>query len=637
MKKLLSILLLFTCLSSFGQTFSTAQLSNVPAVKKSFNGIVIPQFNSALKVDALGKALSTPALAIYGGAGGGLISGTSGTASRGYLKLPIEITPNRTTVTAWTLTWDGTDGTAIDTLSIGNLNSGYTVIIKNSSGNLVVTLHDGTTFTGSNTNITSICAGFTTSNGYVTSFVCVLGIPTLTGSTNPFLVPTWTVGTCTLNQLFYAGFSNTSVTSRITGFLYNPNGLDGDPTGQLQTEVVCMDAAGIPGEHDNIIILPPRPNPSAALKVVHFFHGRTGTYSQILTLTLNDAGATARTLLNAGYAYIATSNGVGNTTGETDAWGNQWAMEKEGQMFDALQANVKNIGNEYLIGESMGGVTALNYLRAYPDRVKFVELSCPVTDLEENVNSFSIQYSGGSLQLSLNLAMCQWFYSLVSSNTTDPQTDNGTNWRLCSVPGGQPPPGMRAYSYTKVSAGSTSNAQSLTSGASIFPGDLVYFKGVGIEAAVRQMGSGSPNAVTILGSITTTTNELVSVRKPGQPLSGWDFQWFNRPSLQWTASTQSQYVYAKRNTANPQLDVRPINPSKFCDVYASLNVPIYIICGGTSFTGNDGIVNNTPMQTFQTNVNALNSGLVSLIQGSGSHVSATTFDAAGTLTRFNAH
>lgn len=613
--------------------FSTNQLNNAPAIKSNFGGIVIPVFQSALKFNNLGSPLPGSVLSIY--SSNGLIATTSGTTATEYFDIP-EITSQKVTRTDWLLTWDPSDTTASITLSIGSIGSGYTIVVANSSGNLSVTLHDGTTFSGSNTNITSLSVSFTTGNGSVTSSVSVMGAPSLTGSTNPYLVPVFATSIVTKNQLFYAGFSNNSVTSRIMGFLHNPNSLDGDPLGQLLTQTVSMNQAGVPGEHDNIMIIPARANTSLPLKVVHGFHGRTGTYAQLFTVTLGDAGATIRGLLNAGYAYIATSGGVGNTNGECDYWGNQWGIEKAHQVFNALQYNVKNIGKEYLFGESMGGVSMLNYARSHPDNIGAMWASCPVTDLEESGSALAIQVS--SLKSSVDLAYNQWFYSLVASNTADPQTDNGTNWRLCSIPGGQPPIGMRLFSYTKVATGATSSTIALSSAASIFPGDIVYFKAAGIQQVVKRMSTGSPNSVTMPGSVTATLNEFVSVQKPSQPIAlGWDFNWEGRPSLEWVASTQSQYAFAKRKTAHPELDVRPFNPTQFMDFYAELNVPIHIMVGGSSFTGNDGILNNTPMQTFANGVNAITANLVTLIQGSGSHVAATTFSASDTLSLFNAN
>lgn len=628
--------------SDANKPVSTAQAAAISAatsggssIKKGF-GLLVPQFKSALKFDNIGSALGT-AFAIHS-SGNGLISSSGGTTASGYLKLNIEVTGRRTTRTDWLVSWDTTESGASMTFGLGTLATGYTVNIANVGANVVFTAHDATTFTAPVSGTVLFSISFTTGNGSITSSASLLGIPTLTGTTNVFRVPCFAVSKVRKTGLYYAYQATNTVTSKITGMLHNSFSYDGDPTAQLLTQTVIRDAAGSANEHDNIIVIPARSSPSTPLRVLHYFHGRTLTYKSMIDVSVCDAGETARRLINAGYAYISTSGGLGNTTSETDYWGNAWGVEKAHQLFDVLQDNVKNIGKEYLFGISMGGTSILNYARTYPDNIAAMEGNCPVTDLEETGSSLAIQ-TQATLKNSLDLAYCSWYYSLASANTNDPQTL--TNWSQVSAPGGQPLADMRGISAATVASTVTASstvALTMIGNTRFFPGDYVYFKASRISARVLSTSSGVPSSITLDGPVTLIAGEFVNITRPYN--FGWDFQWQNRPNLEWTASSSGIYIYQKRKSATPELDVRPNNPTRFFDFYAELGIPIAIRVGdsgGTGSSGNDGILNNAPMYAFQAGVNALNTGLVTLEQRTGAHTASSTFNPAGTVTFFNTY
>lgn len=622
-------------------TGNITSLQNIAVARRAY-GIVVPAFKSVGKFDNLSASLPATLLAIHS-SGTGLVSSTAGTIALGYIRLPQEVTGFNITRSDCLGSYDMSETNRWMTFSLGDTATGYKINIYDSAGYWVIKWPSAATTKAAMTGTISFSVSFTTGNGGVTASVSVLGLPTLTGA-NPFRVPVFEYNKLIKTKLFYAGFATSATTSKITGFLHNKGGWDGDPLGQLLTQTVVLNGAGTAYptasgsvEHENIIIIPSRSNLATPLKVVNFFHGRTQLHTSFIDVTIADSGSTARTLLNAGYAIIATSGGSSSWPQERDYWGNDAGIDRAGQTFDAINTNVKNIGKEYGIGWSMGGVSATNYIRRYPERVAALDLSCPVLDLEETGNSFAIQ-TNSTLKSSTDAAYNSWYISLVASNTADPQTDNGTNWRQVSGPGELPFVGVRNFTITTVGTAATANSTvALASGTRVYPGDVIYFKYSGQTRTIVNQATGVPNSVTLDAPITVAVGDPVSIVRP-DGRSGYDFRWLNRPNLEWTAGTYGADVFNKRKSAHPELDVKPYNPANFYDLYAQLNVPIRITVGGDgTSTGNDGILNNAPMFAFRDGVNALRAGVVTLVAGSGSHITVGNISASGTLSLFNAN
>lgn len=622
-------------------TGNITALNNIAVARRAY-GICVPAFKSTGKFDNISAALSSPSLAIHS-SGTGVVSATSGTIALGYMRLPQEVTGFNFTRTDWLVSRDMSETNRWQTFSIGDTVTGYKINVYDSSGYLVVKWPSAATTSAAMTGTVNLTVSFATGNGGITASVSVLGLPSITG-TNPFRVPVFEYNKLVKTKLFYAGFATNATSSKLTGFLHNKNGWDGDPTGQLLTQTVILNGAGAPYnsattlvEHENMIVIPARASLATPLKVVHFFHGRTLLHTSFLDVTIADAGETARQLLNGGYAIIGTSGGNANYPQERDWWGNDIGTERAGQVFDAANTSIKNLGKEYLVGWSMGGVSCANYLRRYPERVGAIWLSCPVLDLEENNGTLSIQ-GNTTLKSSTDLAYNSWYLSLVASNTADPQTDGGTNWRQVSGPGELPNIGVRNYTVTTVGTAATNNATiALASGTRIYPGDIIYFKYSGQTRIVSHQATGLPNSVALDAPITVAVGDPVSIiRNDGR--AGYDFQWTNRPPQEWVAGSYGANTFYKRKSAHPELDVKSYNPANFYDLFAGLNVPFHIMVGGDgTSTGNDGVLNNAPMFAFRDGVNAIRSGLVTLIIGSGGHLASTTLSATDTKTLFDAN
>jgi pimeloyl-ACP methyl ester carboxylesterase len=621
------------------------KVSSGTTLRKDF-GLLIPAFKTVNKFDNISGTLSATQLAIHS-SGTGLISATGGTNADGYLKLPAEIEARNATRTDWLVAWDTTESTASITLGIGDAATGYMITIANTGGNVVVTFPSGAAVTGALTGTVNLSVSIATGNMGITCSVHVLGTPAALATNNPYRVPVFEYVKNVKTRLWHSYFKSNTTTSKIVGFLHNMKNWNGDPTGQLLTRTMLINAAGWTGlgggstlflsEHDNMIIIPERTNTTTPLKVAHFFHGRTLTYKSIIDTTIADNAETGRQLLAAGYAIIATTGGAGNTNVEADYWGNPTGLGRASEVYDVLQNNITNVGKEYLIGWSMGGISASNYTRMNPDRVAAVWLCCPVLDLEETGNASAIQINT-TLKSSLDAAYMNWYYSLVASNTADPQTDGGTNWKQVSDPGCLPSIGIRNYTVTTVASAQTNQSTiPLTSGTRFYPGDYVFFKWSGQLRQVVYQGTGVPNSIALDAQVTVAASEPVSLIRPDGKV-GYDFVWCNRPITEWSAGTFGQNVYVRRKSAHPELDVRPYNPTRFADFYAEISVPFHIMVGGDgTSTGNDGILNNSQMFAFASAVNAIKAGVVTMIAGSGGHISAGNLSYSDTLSLFNAN
>ena len=642
---------------------SLAQLPDYPAVtdarygaggaaaaaalaRRTF-GLVLPAIKAVSRFYNEGSALAT-AFVLHP-SGTGLASPTEGTVASGYLPLSEEVNGVKTTRLDVKLKWDATQtGASIDVV-LGDAGTGYKVTIANSGANVVVTFPSGATVSGPLAASGTVDANvsFATGNGGITCSFHVLGTPTsLATATNPYRVPVYEFAKCTKPRLLHLYLSNNSAACRVTGLLFNAKGWDGDPGGQLLTRTVLVNASGNPGNGDglqnrdnnSLIVLPERATPASLLKVAHFFHGRTQVDKAIIDLSVGDAGETARQLLLGGYALISSTGGYNGTVREADWWGNPTGLARCAEVYDELIQNTANVGKEYLVGWSMGGTSAANYLRQYGSRIGAVWLSCPALDLEESGSALAVQVSS-ALKSSLDNAYMSWYVSLVAANTADPQTDTGTNWRQIATPGGVPQVGFRNYTLATVSSAVTASTSVPTSaGTRFYPGDTVHFKYSGQTRRVVLQATGQTANINVDAPVTLVSGEPIAVLRPDGRF-GSDYTWMSRPTTEWTASTQGAGAIVLRKSANLALDVRPHNPARHADVYAELGVPFRLYVGGVDAAGNDGILNNAPMYAFRDAVNALTPGLVTLTQTTGNqgHLSAGTLSATDTKALFDAN
>lgn len=621
------------------------------AIKKTF-GLLVPQFKTLNKFDNIGASLPVTQLAIHS-SGVGLISASGGTAADGYLKLPHEVLSYNATRTDWLLNWDTTESGASVTVGIGDSTAGYMVTIANSGGNVVITMPSGATTTGALTGTVNLNISIATGNMGITCSVHILDFLSL-ATNNPLRVPVYEWAALTKNKLFHAYFKSNTTSSKITGFFHNMKNWDGDPLGQMLTRSMIVKGAGYWDEHDNMVILPTRSSTASPLKVLHFFHGRTLNAFSVIDITMTDNADTARTLLNAGYAIISTTggsttNGAGSGN-DKDWWGNPRGTQLAAEVYEALAGSVTNTGKEYLIGWSMGGMSSSNYARVHADRIAGIFHSCPVLDAEESAANYpgdttrqnlSIQ-GNTTLKQSIDIAYSAWYVSLVASNTTDPQTDGGTNWRQVAGPGCEPCLGFKNAIVATVTSAVTNTSSNIAltaigTGLKIQAGDWIYFKYAGQLRQVYFTATGTSGAVSLNAPVTLAAGDQVSIVR-GDKRPGYDYNWYNRGSggTQWIAGTYGAGAFKRRNSAHPELDVRPHNPTRFVDVYAEASIPFLIMVGGDgTASGNDGILNNAPMFAFRDAVNALAPNLVTILVGSGGHVGAGTVSAIQTLNFFN--
>jgi hypothetical protein len=605
--------------------------SGITATAKKSFGLLIPQFKAVGKFDYLGAALPANQMALHS-SGIGLVSYTAGTFSDGYLKLSSEVTGNQANRLDWLIAWNTAEAGASISVGLGDTTNGYLVTIANTGGNVVVTWPSGATVSAALTGTVNLSVSITTGNTWITCSLSVLGVVALAlAAANPYNVPVFEVAKVSKSNLAHVYFKNNSTTSKITGFLHNAKSYDGDPTGQMLTQSVIVNSSWVTDEDENMIVLPPRASLSTPLKMAHFFHGRTQTYKAFMDVTLGDFGKTCAALLNAGIGVMGSSGGVGSTNADTDGFGMPRLIDKAEALSDVLYNNVSNIAGEYGVGWSMGGLGVSNYLKRNPLKVKAAWLSSPVLDTEE---------SGVQSTLGANIiaASTSYYVSKTDSNTTDPRTDDGTNWVRISDPGADPVWMAKTLSVTTVTTGATSASTTVGSNAKIFPGDTLYFKWSKSVAKVKNMVGANATAINLDRTITTNTGEPVAVFPLNRSIQdiGSDFYWGQRATQEWTASSKNKNDYVRRSSANPINDIKPHNPTNFADMYAALNVPFRIMVGGDgTASGNDGILNNNQMFAFATKVNAFKAGLVTMVIGSGAHVSPTTLSAADTLSFFN--
>jgi hypothetical protein len=623
--------------------------------------VVIPVFRTLGGLDNLGAAIGT-ALALH--ASGGLISSVSGTAASGYLGLPREPSAHRVSRTDFLLDWDTAEAGATVRFGLGAVGDGYTVQIANSGGNVVVTHYDraGATVTHSGplTSRASLSVSLAVANGIMTTSVHLLDTSQTLEDTNPWLGPALAWRHTNAQMRPHAYVQTNAISSRIIGYLHNPDSIDGDATGALLTRTAVMHAASAAWnssgmstppymDTESIIVMPERASLSTALKCMWFFHARTGYMTDALVYPApalsggRAAWDATRSLLAAGYAYVAIQGGPGVNNAHSDWWGNSNGLEKCRNLLDWLRSNVSNVGKAYLVGWSMGGVCAANFAKMQRGAVSAAYLITPVTDLEDSVPTYGVQISAG-LKPSLDAAYARYWISQANTNLGNtPSADTtATWWRPVSAPGGMPDAAWRSGAVTTTSAATTSGAYAdVSSAAVIQPGDYVCMQVSGIVKRVAYKALGLPNRLQFDGPITCKSGERVALLQYGPGTSrpssyGSDYYWVDGYMRTYSGGgTFGLGDIVRANTATPALDVKPYNPIRTPEAFSPDMYWRIGVAGDGTQAGNDGILGNDMMYRFRDAINAVYPGRASIYAGSGAHVQGG-FTAADMISFFAA-
>lgn len=658
------------------QTTANAALPKVGTVlgkqAPPFEGTVVPVFNTVSSFDNLGSALGNPFCLA---SGGGLVACTQGTLASGYRRLPREANTSRITRTDWQVIWDPTDTTGTMTLGIGLSTGLYNVTLSNTASGTMQAVFGGngagTTTTVSGvvgTSPLTLTVSVVTGNGGVTLSVLPQGAQIAQAGPDPWLTYQAVWQAMIQPRVTVAYFASSSATSKIVGWLHNSNGLDGDPNGVLLTRTAARNLAGTIFSglsastatittitHENVIIIPERANPSIPLKSVMFFHGRTGygpTDFCMVPGTSTPAETTDATcvaLLAAGYAIVIDQGGRGFTNNQSDYWGNIRGTQYAKETLDVFTKQVFNAGKVYALGQSMGGVGSLNFIREYPNVVAAAYEATPAIDLNETTCPLGINCASSTLQGSLNSTYQLIYISLVGSNVGNtPATDSGTNWGVLAEAGATPDVGGMSVQKTTVATATTnSTTVPVASGVGFAPGDWVYFEEARQLRRITYGASGLPNSLVLDSPVTVAVGDFVKrITKlaNGSPdPNSFDFTWVNFLAglPQWAVgSTYTAGLFVYSPSSNPALDESAWNPQRSPESYGITPIDIGIGGDGTC-TGNDGILDNAQMCAFGTAVNAIYPGMVTITPFSGSngsgHVVQVMTNPALILAFFAAH
>lgn len=617
-----------------------------------FEGTVIPIFKTLNGFDNLGQTLGN-AFAL-GSGGSGVRAATQGTLSSGYYRLNKDCDTSRICRIDFKVLWDPTDTTGSLQVGLGPSTNRFQVTLNNTaSGTLNATFFNvagTTTATAGVVGATSIelTVGMTIGNGGVTTYVCP------NGAQHAFTAPNnWL--SC---QYFYQHLNNsqrlnnvyigsTSATSTVVGFMANTNGLDGDPQGRILTRAVAQNIGGTPNcsagcttqifmDHENVMYLAERANPSIPVKTLFLFHGRTsnggpdncGGPNQ--SAAPNNTYSTCYTALAMGWNVISDQGGNGFTNMYSDYWGGPHGVEYSKQTLETLKKNIYNAGKTYAIGQSMGGVDSLNYIRTYPNDITAVYEATPAIDLNETSCPLGIACAGSTLKTTMDTAYQLRYISVLAGTNTgnNPATDSGTNWQVWSEAGANPSVGGRSWQFSTVTAAVTNaNLITVIAGTNVNPGDYVYFTNSQQTRRVVYRAGTSNLALGLDSAITTQANETVRIIKAlpnGRPdPTAFDFFWVNSINggiATWnvgTGYTLGQVVYL--NSSTPDSDEAAWNPTRHPEVYGNVAIEIAIAGDGTCGS-NDGILNNQQMCDFATAVNAIYPGTATVIGVIGGHV-----------------
>jgi len=165
-----------------------------------------------------------------------------------------------------------------------------------------------------------------------------------------------------------------------------------------------------PGEYH--VELTPKVKPSTPKHAVVNLHGAGGTGLTVLGWLGDGKPGTPTYVAQAGYSAIAAD------AGGTQTWGNQAAIDGAERSYGRSQAlpGVK-AGKVFLIGASMGGLSALNWAAANPNRVAGVALIIPVI----NPNDVKVNDRGGYASL-VNTAHGGTYDEATMGSTKNPRT-----------------------------------------------------------------------------------------------------------------------------------------------------------------------------------------------------------------------
>jgi hypothetical protein len=559
------------------------------------------------------------------------------------------------------------------TLGIGLSTGLYNVTLSNTaSGTMQAVFASngaGTTTTVSGvvgTSPLTLTVSVVTGNGGVTLSVLPQGAQIAQAAPDPWLTYQAVWQAMIQPRVTVAYFSNSSTTSKIMGWLHNSNGLDGDPNGVLLTRTAARNLAGTTNNqktstaiissttHENVIIIPERSNASVPMKSVMFFHGRTGYGPTDFCMVPGTStpgettDATCVDLLAAGYAIVIDQGGTNFNNNQSDYWGNIRGTQYAKETLDVFTKQVFNTGKVYALGQSMGGVGSLNFIRQYPNVIAAAYEATPAIDLNETTCPLGINCAGSPLQSSLNSTYQLIFISQVAANIgNNPATDSGANWGVFAEAGATPDVGGLSPQKTTVSAISTNSpVVTLVTNVGFAPGDWIYFKNSRLLRRIIDSVAGNTTAVVLDSPVTVAIGDAVqriTKLSNGSPDSNsFDFTWLNflAGTPQWAVGTTfaaGAFVYSP--SSNPALDESAWNPQRSPESYGTTPIDIGIGGDGTC-TGNDGILDNAQMCAFGTAVNAIYPGLVTNTFYVGSNGSGHVTQAmvpANILAFFAAH
>jgi pimeloyl-ACP methyl ester carboxylesterase len=179
--------------------------------------------------------------------------------------------------------------------------------------------------------------------------------------------------------------------------------------------MVAQAYTGILSGGESHIEITPKIRPAAPQYGVIHLHGASGTAWTALT-SLNDGKPhTPAHIARAGYNAIASDAGGPQT------WGNQASIDGAERSYQRIQAIPgTKPGKVFLVGSSMGGLTALNWAAANPTKVAGIIMVIPVI----NVNDVKTNNRGGYASL-VNAAHGGTYDEATMGSTKNPRTQAG--------------------------------------------------------------------------------------------------------------------------------------------------------------------------------------------------------------------
>lgn len=421
------------------------------------------------------------------------------------------------------------------------------------------------------------------------------------------------------------------------GIWVNPNGWDGPPDSRMPTRTVIYSHRLYDQQYPDatLIMLPSRAKRDIPQETVVFWHQNLGDEQSASNANgsaagLDQSGLTCRTLLDNGYAWIASSGtGIGSVftngtnPGSRGKWhfGNGEGVSCVKRLLEDVQANVTNVARKtFHFPVSMGGAGALNFIRNYPGLTKGVYGVHIVTDLNES----GLTGAPASLSTALNAAYSTYWVCINGHTNSSPA--DGTNWRPIAGPGADVDLRDRLPNFTTVTSGASSATQALGTTVGMLPGQKLYFRILREWRTIVTVDSSTQ--VTLDQSISTTTNEPVCVMCNGRSA-----QWNSRAA--WNSGTAYVIGDIAMLAASAAADFYSQNPVRTPEIYVGIPIKLrYGNSGGTS----DGTLNTVQTTAFASAVNAITNGNVTAVLDSGvAHLGDGGFNAADQLTFYNAN